>query len=172
MGREQSERVSREAASKAGKRLQASEGLDEEALAIAHTWRVQHLEPTARCFEALSSCSHQFEGAVVSYRLKRMKSILRKLQREDSRFKLGILDDIGGCRLIVNDVVKKYIVRQRSWSEFLESLSLKTILQCLNEVAIVVIMQYIRSLYLVFRIELKCRFVRAFSTFGQRVLKQ
>lgn len=104
MGREQPERVSREAASKAGKRLQASEGLDEEALAIAHTWRVQHLEPTARCFEALSSCSHQFEGAVVSYRLKRMKSILRKLQREDSRFKLGILDDIGGCRLIVNDV--------------------------------------------------------------------
>ena len=64
MGREQPERVSREAASKAGKRLQASEGLDEEALAIAHTWRVQHLEPTARCFEALSSCSHQFEGAV------------------------------------------------------------------------------------------------------------
>ena len=46
MGREQPERVSREAASKAGKRLQASEGLDEEALAIAHTWRVQHLEPT------------------------------------------------------------------------------------------------------------------------------
>lgn len=108
MGREQPERVSREAASKAGKRLQASEGLDEEALAIAHTWRVQHLEPTARCFEALSSCSHQFEGAVVSYRLKRMKSILRKLQREESRFKLGVLDDIGGCRLIVNDVEEVY----------------------------------------------------------------
>ena len=69
-------------------------------------------------------------------------------------------------------MLKKYTVRQRSWSAFLESLRLKTISQCLNEVAIVVIMQYTRSLYLAFRIELKCRFVRVFSTFGQQVLKQ
>ena len=171
MGREQPERVSREAASKAGKRLQASEGLDEEALAIAHTWRVQHLEPAARCFEALSSCSHQFEGAVVSYRLKRMKSILRKPRGKTVDSNSGSLTILAAVVLSLM-MLKKYIVRQRSWSEFLESLRLKTILQCLNEVAIVVIMQYIRSLYLVFRIELKCRFVRVFSTFGQRALKQ
>lgn len=171
MGREQPERVSREAASKAGKRLQASEGLDEEALAIAHTWRVQHLEPTARCFEALSSCSHQFEGAVVSYRLKLMKSILRKPRGKTADSNSGSLTILAAVVLSLM-MLKKYIVRQRSWSEFLESLRLKTILQCLNEVAIVVIMQYIRSLYLVFSIELKCRFVRVFSTFGQRALKQ
>lgn len=100
--------MSREAASKAGKCLKNSSGQDEQALATAQAWRVQHLEPTARCFEALARCAEQFEGAVVSYRLKRMTSILRKLLRLNSNFKLGTLDDIGGCRLIVSSVDDVY----------------------------------------------------------------
>ncbi|KAB7790051.1 RelA/SpoT domain-containing protein [Bifidobacterium leontopitheci] len=46
-------------------------------------------------------------GSVSTYRLKRMISIVRKLQRSNAHFKLGELDDIGGCRLIVetNDQV-------------------------------------------------------------------
>lgn len=100
--------MSREAASKAGKCLKNSNGQDEQALATAQAWRVQHLEPTARCFEALTRCAEQFDGAVVSYRLKRMNSILRKLLRLNSNFKLGTLDDIGGCRLIVSSVDEVY----------------------------------------------------------------
>jgi len=100
--------VSREAASKAGNRLKASGGRDPEALAIAQAWRVQHLEPTVFCFEALTRCAEHFQGAVVSYRLKRMRSIVRKLQRDNNRFKLGALDDIGGCRLIVGSVREVY----------------------------------------------------------------
>lgn len=100
--------VSREAASKAGSRLKASGGRDPEALAIAQAWRVQHLEPTVFCFEALTRCAEHFQGAVVSYRLKRMRSIVRKLQRDNNRFKLGALDDIGGCRLIVGSVREVY----------------------------------------------------------------
>lgn len=100
--------MSREAASKAGKCLKTSKGNDEQALATAQAWRVQHLEPTARCFEALARCAAQFEGAVVSYRLKRMTSILKKLLRLNSNFKLGTLDDIGGCRLIVSSVDEVY----------------------------------------------------------------
>lgn len=104
--------VSREAASKAGNRLKASGGRDPEALAIAQAWRVQHLEPTVFCFEALTQCAEHFQEAVVSYRLKRMRSIVRKLQRDNNRFKLGTLDDIGGCRLIVGSVCEVYEAAQ------------------------------------------------------------
>ena len=104
--------VSREAASKAGNRLKASGGRDPEALAIAQAWRVQHLEPTVFCFEALTRCAEHFQEAVVSYRLKRMRSIVRKLQRDNNRFKLGALDDIGGCRLIVGSVREVYEAAQ------------------------------------------------------------
>lgn len=104
--------VSREAASKAGNRLKASGGRDPEALAIAQAWRVQHLEPTVFCFEALTRCAEHFQEAVVSYRLKRMHSIVRKLQRDNNRFKLGALDDIGGCRLIVGSVREVYEAAQ------------------------------------------------------------
>lgn len=104
--------VSREAASKAGNRLKASGGRDPEALAIAQAWRVQHLEPTVCCFEALTRCAAHFQKAVVSYRLKRMRSIIRKLQRDNNRFKLGSLDDIGGCRLIVGSVREVYEAAQ------------------------------------------------------------
>ena len=104
--------VSREAASKAGNRLKASGGRDPEALAIAQAWRVQHLEPTVCCFEALTRCAAHFQKAVVSYRLKRMRSIVRKLQRDNNRFKLGALDDIGGCRLIVGSVREVYEAAQ------------------------------------------------------------
>ena len=79
MAEKQQNHVSRKAATKAGVLLSASDKLDAASLATAQTWRVQHLEPTARCFEALTQCAKHFEGAVVSYRLKRMTSILRKL---------------------------------------------------------------------------------------------
>ena len=108
MAEKQQNHVSRKAATKAGVLLSASDKLDAASLATAQTWRVQHLEPTARCFEALTQCAKHFEGAVVSYRLKRMTSILRKLQRRNSNFELGALDDIGGCRLIVGSVREVY----------------------------------------------------------------
>lgn len=112
MAEKQQDRVSRKAATKAGVLLSASDELDAVSLSTAQAWRVQHLEPTARCFEALTQCAKHFEGAVVSYRLKRMTSILRKLQRRNSNFELGALDDIGGCRLIVGSVREVYEAAQ------------------------------------------------------------
>ncbi len=41
-----------------------------------------------------------------------MRSIVRKLQRDNNRFKLGTLDDIGGCRLIVGSVCEVYEAAQ------------------------------------------------------------
>ena len=112
MAEKQQDRVSRKAATKAGVLLSTSDELDAVSLATAQAWRVQHLEPTARCFEALTQCAKHFDGAVVSYRLKRMTSILRKLQRRNSNFELGALDDIGGCRLIVGSVREVYEAAQ------------------------------------------------------------
>lgn len=42
-----------------------------------------------------------FAESVCTYRLKRIVSIIRKLQRAQTHLKLGELDDIGGCRLIL-----------------------------------------------------------------------
>ena len=57
MAEKQQDRVSRKAATKAGVLLSASDELDAVSLATAQAWRVQHLEPTARCFEALTQCA-------------------------------------------------------------------------------------------------------------------
>ncbi|NMN01985.1 RelA/SpoT domain-containing protein [Bifidobacterium sp. DSM 109963] len=41
---------------------------------------------------------------MATYRLKRLASIVAKVQRPEANFKLGELDDIGGCRLILETV--------------------------------------------------------------------
>lgn len=74
------------------------------ALEVARRWRSQHISPTEHCFQQLLSVAQQFSGAVLSFRLKRMQSILAKLQRPGGRYQLGTMDDIGGCRLILRDI--------------------------------------------------------------------
>jgi putative GTP pyrophosphokinase len=118
--------VSRNAATGAGRILRnspSSHTADEyqTSFAIAQRWRAQHVEPTESCFKHVLDCSRQFDQSVATYRLKRMKSIIGKIRRPQSHFKLGELDDIGGCRLIVktNDDVSRA-------AEYLQStLSLK-----------------------------------------------
>ncbi len=73
--------VLRKAATKAGV-------LPELATTLHHWpplpgWRVQHGADCALFGKRLHSVPKHFEGAVVSYRLKRMTSILRKLQRRN-----------------------------------------------------------------------------------------
>lgn len=102
--------ISRRKATRAGVLLShtASELSNDyqDALAIAEQWRMQHVEPTRRCFRSVLSCSHRFPGSVATYRMKRMASIRAKLTRASSKFELGALDDIGGCRLIVQDIAE------------------------------------------------------------------
>lgn len=73
-----------------------------QSFITAQRWRGQHFTPTEQCFEDVLNCSQQCDQSVATYRLKRMTSIIRKLQRPHTHFKLGELDDIGGCRLIVD----------------------------------------------------------------------
>ncbi|WP_081962438.1 hypothetical protein, partial [Bifidobacterium magnum] len=67
-------------------------------------WRAQHTYSTECCFKQLIDCSQSIHGAVASYRLKRLVSIEKKICRPHTNLRLGELDDIGGCRLIVPKV--------------------------------------------------------------------
>lgn len=99
--------VSRKRATKFGKCLRENPA-DRKALDVAQQWRVQHFPATGKCFEEVVVCAEQFEKAVAVYRLKRMASIIKKLQRPTQNFELGALDDIGGCRLIVETIGDVY----------------------------------------------------------------
>lgn len=98
--------ISRNRANSAGRVLSAGlqYGVPSDyahAMEIAQQWRSQHMEPTERCFTKVLECSKGISRSVATFRLKRMISIVRKIQRPNTHFKLGELDDIGGCRLIV-----------------------------------------------------------------------
>ena len=70
----------------------------------AQRWRAQHALPTKNCFKTLLSCAQGFDEPVLSFRLKRMTSILSKLKRPGKDYQLGTMDDIGGCRLVLRDM--------------------------------------------------------------------
>lgn len=74
-----------------------------DALKQARHWRAQHAEPTRDCFSYLRKINRYKQSPTV-FRLKRMSSILQKLNRDDSHFSLGALDDIGGCRCIARNM--------------------------------------------------------------------
>lgn len=104
-------KISRGRATRAGKVFCTHLEGDPEyvaAIRVAEQWRAQHINPTAQCFAELRKEIHRLPDAVATYRMKRMESIIRKLQRTQSTLRLGELDDIGGCRLIVDDVDQVY----------------------------------------------------------------
>lgn len=99
--------VSRKAAAKITKQLLMYEEGTPEYLAAferAQQWRAQHALPTENCFRTLIETTRGFSDAVLTFRLKRMKSILSKIRRENKSYQLGTMDDIGGCRLILDDM--------------------------------------------------------------------
>ena len=105
------ELVSRKAANKISKQLRMYNGgeavsLEDYLSAIdkAQRWRAQHALPTENCFRTLLSSATDFPEAVLSFRLKRMKSILEKIRRLGKSYQIGTMDDIGGCRIILKDM--------------------------------------------------------------------
>ena len=77
----------------------------QKAFFIANRWRDSHAYPmkSVRLSLAAFMRMNGIEGSVVS-RLKRMQAIRKKLSRENSRFTLNQLQDLGGCRVIVNSI--------------------------------------------------------------------
>lgn len=70
----------------------------------AQQWRAQHALATENCFRALLEASTCFPDAVLTFRLKRMKSILAKIKRPGKHYGISTMEDIGGCRIILDDM--------------------------------------------------------------------
>ena len=99
--------VSRRAATKAGRGIclgaeNIGENQYENDVLVAQQWRAQHVKPSQKCFGVLLDAVSSIPNAVCTYRLKRFSSIMNKLRRPGTHFELGALDDIGGCRVIVD----------------------------------------------------------------------
>lgn len=89
---------------KAGRVLSCSSDITEEYLDLEYVfdnYRAQHLEPLSQLTIDLQRWLHEYgNGYYIAQRLKRKPQIIRKLKRLSVR--LTQLQDIGGCRIIVN----------------------------------------------------------------------
>ncbi len=98
-----------------GNRLRNYECQEEipiEDLEILQTLRTSYKDPLYQIFEILQQCSHEInKDAIVTYRVKRINSIISKLKRlEDSQ--LPRIEDIAGCRCILKDNQQVYRLKQ------------------------------------------------------------
>ncbi|MCT7765210.1 MAG: hypothetical protein N4R59_06100, partial [Lactobacillus iners] len=83
---------------------------------ILDSWRHQHEEPAQIFFKKLVGIINKYPDAMATYRLKRKESILKKLYRSNGNFELGAMDDIAGCRVIVNsvsEVIMKFLILKK-----------------------------------------------------------
>ena len=107
--------ISRKQANAAGeilKELRDQQNSEEygKQISILNAWRHQHEEPAQIFFKKLVGIINKYPDAMATYRLKRKESILKKLYRSNGNFELGAMDDIAGCRAIVNSVSEVYEV--------------------------------------------------------------
>lgn len=107
--------ISRKQATAAGKILKELSGQQNseeygKQILILDSWRHQHEEPAQIFFKKLVGIINKYPDAMATYRLKRKESILKKLYRSNGNFELGAMDDIAGCRVIVNSVSEVYEV--------------------------------------------------------------
>lgn len=100
----------------AGDVLRNSEAPSDEraqAIAVANNWRSSHAFPLNTFQVSLrSKATSVDEHAIVAQRVKRLPSIIGKLQRFES-MGLDRMQDLGGCRAVVRDLGAAYTVRQK-----------------------------------------------------------
>ncbi|WP_300049089.1 RelA/SpoT domain-containing protein [Trueperella sp.] len=103
-------RVSRAQAKKLSERIRqvAQPMLQDEDIHLVQQWRKQCVPLTRQCFRLVSKCADGIDGSVATFRMKRVESIIQKIQRNGRSFNLSTLDDVGGCRLIVDTVEDVY----------------------------------------------------------------
>src|SRR6185295_3672704 len=83
----------------------------EKALTVMNNWRSSHSFPMNTFKIRLGRASKRIDNeALIVQRLKRVPSIIKKLNRAQTQtMKLSQMQDIGGCRAVLSDVslVKK-----------------------------------------------------------------
>lgn len=100
----QHDRISKKQIRKAGDNLAAGLLSGDErrnALELVGHWRAAHIEPLHRTLGMLESICGQDASTILVSRLKRIDTIINKLNRPGHHFNLITLRDIAGCRLIV-----------------------------------------------------------------------
>lgn len=89
-----------------------------EALKIANEWRLAHVYPINTFQARLRKSVKKYSEPIVAQRLKRMPTIIDKLDRHPN-MKLSTMQDIGGVRAVlnsikeVNEVANLYLDSQR-----------------------------------------------------------
>ena len=74
-----------------------------EAYKIVNNWRSSHAYPLRSLYSLGKRFGNKYPNAIVVQRLKRLESILAKLNRFPT-MGLDRMQDLGGCRIIVNSV--------------------------------------------------------------------
>lgn len=94
----------------AGKTIKKTDATDDEikeAIKIVDNWRAAHAFPLHVIYMHLRRMRKSNDNVIVAERLKRLDSIVNKLKRE-SNMNLWVMQDLGGCRVIVPDVEDVY----------------------------------------------------------------
>lgn len=98
--------VTKNQVNKAGKILSSNQPNTKEykeALMVANEWRLAHIYPINTFQSRLRSAVKKYKKPIVAQRLKRMPTIIDKLDRHPN-MKLSTMQDIGGVRAVVNSV--------------------------------------------------------------------
>lgn len=107
--------VSREDVNRAGRTLVDGDASPDEldlALTLVGAWRSSHAFPLNTMQMALRQRAWRIDpSALVVQRLKRLASIIAKLERFEN-MKVSQIQDIGGCRAVVSSVRRVYALRR------------------------------------------------------------
>lgn len=79
------------------------------ACGVADEWRLAHREPLEEMERisrdaTLAALAERADTALVASRIKRLESIVERLRRSGLRMKLNEMNDIAGCRVVVQTV--------------------------------------------------------------------
>ncbi|EFC2190403.1 TPA: RelA/SpoT domain-containing protein [Escherichia coli] len=104
--------VSKKEIGRVGDRLaslaESNQTLPESDLNILHSWRMLHLYPLTKLTEYLTREANSInQNCLISSRIKRLPSIISKLQRFED-MKLNKMQDLGGCRAILSNLDEVY----------------------------------------------------------------
>lgn len=100
------------AINRAGETLAHSDIHDEKSLEVLNAWRLYHVEDLTHEIKKLANVVSNYDGIILTGRIKRMDSIINKLRRKNKQFHLHQLNDIAGIRIITKDMEQSSRISQ------------------------------------------------------------
>jgi len=91
---------------------QEKDSVSEVSLAKLQEYRTSHKNALSKVFTLLGESLKRDQNVILTYRLKRIESIIRKLSREP-KMKFNRMWDIAGCRCILNNNEQVYELKEK-----------------------------------------------------------